>query len=210
MRRAIPSAGLRTNFLILALLLPATLIVILLAVLQRSHLPAWQLELAKYVEYKDSLLSARTTVQLGDRASRPWNFTQDMSGTVFGDNPPYQTDYSYSGRDGPRSLPYPPENVWCALLERDDADLSPHSGGETTYTVVFVAEHRDLYHAAIVIHEPASDPFDPSTGRRAGSAQDKPSAEMLMESLSRVGCESVLEQIQRVSESANQRRKEEI
>jgi hypothetical protein len=105
----------------------------------------------------------------------------------------YQTGYSYGGRDGPRPLPYPPENVWCALLERDHKSTDELIR-ETTYTVVFVAEHQNLYHAAIVIHEPASDP----------------SAEVLMESLSRVGCESVLEQIQRISESASQRRKEEI
>jgi hypothetical protein len=191
----------RATFLILALLLPATLIIALLAVLQRSHLPAWQLELAKYVECKDSLLSTRTTVRLVDRASRPWNFTQDMNSAVFGDNPSYQTGYSYGGRDGPRPLPYLPEKVWCALLERDHKSTDELIR-ETTYTVVFVAEHQNLYHADIVIHEPASDP----------------SAEVLMESLSRVGCESVLEQIQRVSESAsqrisesaNQRHKEEI
>ena len=174
----------RATLLILTLLLPVTLIVALLTILQRSRPPAaWQLELDKYVEYKDLFLSEATKVQLIDQASRPWNFNQDMSGAVFGDNPYYRTDYGYSGTErnkgGPRPLPYPPKNVWCALLERD-RKAADELMEETTYTVVFVAEHQDLYNASMVIHEAASDL----------------SAQVFVESLSRIGCDSVLEQLQ--------------
>jgi hypothetical protein len=162
----------KASVVIFPLLLATALIVASLVAIRMNRFPDWQLELDRYVEYKDSLSSGTTTVQLVDRASRPWNFSRDMSHAVFGDSPYYQTDYSYGGRHGPRPLPFPPEDVRCVLLERDHNE-------ETMYTVVFAAEHQDLYNADVVIHEGASDL----------------SAQSFVDSISRIGCDLVLAQL---------------
>ena len=156
---------------ILPLLLATILVVALLVAIRMNRPSAWRLALDKYVEYRDSSSSRTTTVHLVDRASKPWNFSRDMSYAVFGDSPYYQTDYGYSGekRSGPRPLPFPPDDVWCVLLERD----------HETYTIVFVAEHQDLYNADVVIHEGVSDL----------------STQSLVESVSRIGCDLVLAQL---------------
>jgi hypothetical protein len=166
----------RASVVILPLLLAITLVAASLVAIRTNRPPDWQLELDQYVEYEDSLSSGMTTVQLVDRASKPWNFSRDMSHAVFGDSPYYQTDYNYGGRRGPRPLPFPPEDVWCVLLERDH-------NAETTYAIVFVAEHQDLYNADVVIHEGASDLSDQS----------------FTESISVIGCDLVLAQLGRSS-----------
>ena len=172
----------RAILLIFPLLLATALVAALLVAIRMNRPPDWQLELDKYVEYKDSFSSGTTTVQLVDRASRPWNFSRDMSHAVFGDGPYYQTDYGYSGegrnRGGPRPLPFPPEDVWCVLLERDH-NSTDDLIEETTHTIVFVAEHQDLYNADVVIHEGASDL----------------STQAFVESVSRIGCDLVLAQL---------------
>lgn len=170
----------RASVAIFPLLLATTLVAASLVAMQMNRPPAWQLELDKYVEYKDSLSSGTTTVQFVDRASRPWNLSRDMTHAVFGDGPYYRTDYSYSaeGRNGPRPLLFPPEDVWCVLLGRD-RNSTDDLIEETTYTIVFVAEHQDLYNADMVIHEGASDL----------------STQAFVEALSRMGCDSVLAQL---------------
>jgi hypothetical protein len=117
-------------------------------------------------------------VRLVDRASKPWNFSRDMSYAVFGDSPYYQTDHGYSGEkgSGPRPLPFPPEDVWCVFLERNQETYT--SGSKRS--IVFVAEHQDLYNADMVIHEGVSDL----------------STQSLVESVSRIGCDLVLAQLQ--------------
>ena len=167
----------RALAVIVPLLLAAALVVTLLVAIQINRPPAWQLELDKYVDYKDSLSSGTTTVQLVDRAGRPWNFGQDISHATFADSPYYQIDHSYSGRRGPRPLPFPPEEVWCALLKRDHH--STDNREEATYSIVFVAEHQDLYNADMVTHEGASDL----------------STQAFVESVSRIGCDLVLAQL---------------
>jgi len=138
----------------------------------------WEAELEKYVEYRDSLSSGTTTAQLVARASQPWNFSRDMSHASFGDSVYYRTDYGYdAGRGGgPRPLPFPPDEVWCVLLQRDRASTTD-SVGEITQEVVFSVLDRDMYNADWVIHEGASAPFSPE----------------FMEDLSLVGCDLALE-----------------
>jgi hypothetical protein len=164
----------RAGVVIFPLLLATALVVASLVAIRMNRPPDWQLELDEYVGYKDSLSSSSgtTTVQLVDRASRPWNFGRDMSQAVFGDSPYFQTDYNYGGRRGPRPLPFPPEDVRCVLLEQD------HNEG-TMYTIVFVAEHQDLYNADVVIHEGANDLSNQS----------------FVDSISAIGCDLVLAQL---------------
>jgi hypothetical protein len=103
-----------------------------------------------------------------------------MSKAAFGENPHFGTDYGYDGKrneGGLKSLPFPPEAVWCALLVADPQSTDS-AYGDPYYLVVFVAEHQDLYNAAFVVHEVASDHIP------------------LVESLSLVGCKTVMEEIQ--------------
>ena len=174
----------RAILLALALLLPAAAIVALLA-LQVGRPPAWRQELDRYVQRQAALSSGTITARFAVRAREPWNLTPEMSSAVYGDSPHYRTDFGYgteSGavkdRSGPRALPYPPENVWCALLEWEGQGTG-EPGGETRHTVVFVAAHQDLYNADLMVHEAATDL----------------SAEALAENLSQLGCESLLEQL---------------
>jgi hypothetical protein len=67
--------------------------------------------------------------------------------------------------------------VWCALLVAEPQPFET-GGREPGYIVVFIAEHHDLYNAALVVHESANDHIS------------------LPESLSLVGCKTVLEEIQ--------------
>ena len=193
---------------LIALLLLLLVVLVIAVMASRARSPAgWQVELDRYVEYKDSLGSGTTTVQATVRASRPWNLDEDMSSAVFADRPYYRADYDYSGDErygfrqlpyplsftGPltvelsmlagekgygfRSLPYPPKDVWCVLLERD-LGSGDEPGSERGHEVVFVALHRDIYCADWVVHEVTGDLF----------SQD------LTESLSAIGCDLQLEQ----------------
>jgi hypothetical protein len=59
----------RASVVIFPLLLATTLVVASLVAMRMNRRPDWQLELDQYVEYKDSLSSGTTTVQLVDRAT---------------------------------------------------------------------------------------------------------------------------------------------
>jgi hypothetical protein len=102
-----------------------------------------------------------------EQARTPWRFDRNMSSTVFGDSLHYQTDTSSSGMP----LPFPPEQVWCALLERANGTFGLDA--DMPYAVVFVGLHMDLYNADWVVHEGAGDPSSPQ----------------LRETLSAIGCD---------------------
>jgi hypothetical protein len=165
--------------LILLSLLSLTLVAAIVATVG-NHPPDWQVALDAYVEYKDTLSPGTTMVRAVERAQRPWNFSRDMSRAVFGDNVSYQTDYTYdeNRRTSAKPRPFPPQEVWCVLLERDPSSASAPTK-ETTYAVVFVAEHHDLHNADIVVHEGAADLFSRKLG----------------DSLSLIGCDLNLEQL---------------
>jgi hypothetical protein len=92
------------------------------------------------------------TVQAIDQASRPGNLSQDRGYEVFGASVIYQTDIGAPGYEegGARPLPYPPEQAWCVLLERDGT-YGPHP--ENSYDVVFVALHMDIHNADLMVHK---------------------------------------------------------
>ena len=120
--------------------------------------PEWRAGLDRYVAHKAASLGEAITVQRVERARKPWKFSQDMSSSVFGDGlyfrPDYTFDGEYVGGSGRRPLHFPPEEVWCVLLEQ-----APQERGEreATYSVVFMALHQDLYTADWILHEWASD-----------------------------------------------------
>jgi hypothetical protein len=78
-----------------------------------------------------------------------------MSSAVFGDSLHYQTDTDSSGMP----LPFPPEQVWCALLERANGTFGLDA--DRPYAVVFVSLHMDMYNADWVVHEGMGEPAGP-------------------------------------------------
>jgi hypothetical protein len=161
------------------LLAPIILIVFILSV-HGGDYQTWEDELDKYKDYKEAVVSSTLKTKLVDRGTMPWHFSRIMSKATFGENPHFATDYGYDGKineGASTSLPYPPEAVWCALLAADPP--SPDSSiVDPYYVVVLITEHQDQSNAAIVVHEVASDHIP------------------LVDSLSLVGCKSVMEEIQ--------------
>ena len=147
----------RAILLMIALAVPFALAGYLVA-RQAFMPPEWQAGLDRYVAYKAASSGGVITVQRVERARKPWKFSQDMSSSVYGDGlyfrPDYTFDGEYVGGNGRRPLRFPPEEVWCILLEQ-----APRERGEreAAHSVVFVALHQDLYTAVWVLHEWAHD-----------------------------------------------------
>ena len=129
--------------------------------------PSWQPALSKYIRSKNAFI----TIEAVDQASKPLNFNEDMSIAAFSDSVFYTQGYG-GGRNGYRNLLFPPEEVRCVLLKKtrrsaDDAIV------ESTYWVVFVSRHVDMWHAGWVVHEGEQEPFSP----------------VFMENISNIGCD---------------------
>jgi len=157
----------RGILLIVALLLLVVLVTGVLALLpDKAGLPTGcQAALDQYLIYKNVSLHEGLIVKSTAKATRPGRLTQDVSFMVYGDSAHYQTDEDYQEAtdegestavwvgSGLRPLPFPPEEVWCALLE--------HKAGEPQYGVAFVSLHQDIYNADWVVHEVGPDLFAP-------------------------------------------------
>ncbi len=93
-----------------------------------------------------------------------------MSYSVLGDSVYFQTDYPLTWKEGGglSPLPFPPKELWCALLAVEDG-----LAGERSYAVVFVGLHMDMHSDDWMVHE--------------GSAS--PSLPALIQGLSAVGCD---------------------
>ena len=155
----------RGILLIAAVLLLVALGAGVLALLpDKAGLPAGcQDALDQYLAYKNVSLGEGLSVESAVKAARPGGLTQNVSFAVYGDSVFYQTDEDYGEKGGDaeatgywatderRPLPYPPEEVWCVLLERNAE--SPQNG------VVFVSLHQDIHNADWVVHEVGPDPF---------------------------------------------------
>ena len=155
--------------MIVALLLLAALAAGVLALLpDKAGLPAGcQAALDQYLAYKNVSLAEGLSVKAEAKAAKPGSLTQDVSFAVYGDSTYYQTDENYKEASGQaeattvwtkeelRPLPYPPEEVWCILLER--------SAQTPGYGVAFVSLHQDIYNADWVVHEVGPDPFAPES-----------------------------------------------
>jgi hypothetical protein len=162
----------RGILLIVAFLLLAALGAGVFALLpDRAGLPAGcQAALDKYLAYENVSLGEGLSVKSAVKATRPGCLTQGVSFAVYGDSVYYQTDENYEkttettgdveataywATDGRRPLPYPPEEVWCVLLERN-----VEAPG---YGVGFVSLHQDIHNADWVVHEVGPDPFAPES-----------------------------------------------
>jgi hypothetical protein len=138
-----------------------TFMLALLALAVAAEIPAEagppsqvQMRLEQY--RTSSLADSNTHVAMVTRAKRPWNLTRDLRWPVLGHSVYFQTDQPFApGQNSALSpLPFPPKEIWCALLESED-----EATGTPSYSVVLVALHMDMYSADWMIHHPPSDPF---------------------------------------------------
>jgi hypothetical protein len=149
----------RTIFVILASLVSIALILGLLFVAgSAGAVTAWRTELDHYLRYEAGRGEEALRVREAKQALWPADFTRELGGPTYGDNPFYQVDYMPPGhRPGARPLPARPSDVWCVLLENE-----PTGGKPAVRQVVFVAHYEDLYNAAWVVHTGAREPFTPA------------------------------------------------
>jgi hypothetical protein len=139
-----------------------------LLVITVNHPHSWQDELERYLRYKNTSGSGKYRIQSTIAAGKPWNYNADMSKASFGESAYYQTDFRYDETspdqdtfdlilgDAPSGslmpLPFPPNKVWCVIIE-NAADKQSSFDGQGKVELVLVALHQDLYNADIVIHE---------------------------------------------------------
>ena len=150
-----------TILLIPLALLIALGVVVIAKVPNETGLPAsCQSRLDQYISY--SFPTGITTLRATQQAGNPENLTRESAYTVFGDSPFYQTDLSPGNevRSATMPLPYPPKELWCVLLQHDDA------AGRMSDAIVFVGLHMDMYNADWMVHE---GPRDLSTPGVVGS-----------------------------------------
>ena len=160
----------RAALLMIPLLLLAALVIAVAAELPgRAGLPTGvQTCLDRYIA--SPFAPGNASVWVVRRAQRPWNFTRAQSDRVLGDTVYFQTDASltWTGGSGPSPLPFPPKELWCAILVGED-DV----GGQNAYSLVFVGLHMDMYNGDWLVHE-------------AGEVLFTPRSE---EALAEIGCE---------------------
>jgi hypothetical protein len=112
---------------------------------------------ARLNEYlADQFWPGTMAVQSVVRAHKPWRFTEEMTSGAFGDSVHFQTT-QYSDTLG--ALRFPPDEVWCVLLERKGITVeeAPPS------IVVFVALHMDMYNADWIVHEAVGSRSSPGS-----------------------------------------------
>jgi hypothetical protein len=155
----------RKAVIALAVLVPVSVIIFGIAVIligTRGMPEVAQGALARYLAFR--YLSPAPSIRQERQATRPWLFKPEQSSASYSHSVYYRTTHNYGGTgikqislspsppaspgiyrgsDGLRALPYPPEEIWCVLLEPREEEAQ----------VVLVALHMDLYKADWVVHE---------------------------------------------------------
>ncbi|MCL4504841.1 MAG: hypothetical protein M1140_02300 [Chloroflexi bacterium] len=130
------------RFVYILLLMLCVAVGILVITIVGSMNPSQQTTLNAYLRYYAPSEPGLRVLQ-SVRALRPTLFTPEMSGLVFGVTSHYYVDVPpSSGWIAGRPLPYPPEQMYCTVLES--------SRGQS---VVFVALHGDDYNADWLVHQ---------------------------------------------------------
>ena len=121
--------------------------------LTRLQTPAWKTKLNQYLSYLQQTGQASHRVISTSTAASPAKFTPAMSAESYGDNVIFQTSHTslteYTA--GLKLLPYPPDQVVCALLDVNGQQQ-----------LVFIALHNDLYNAEWIVHI-SPEPWGSST-----------------------------------------------
>ena len=168
----------KAMILILVFIIPISVVAAIILIGEQGT-PAWQKKLNEYTTYQNINNSTVITTRSASHASKPWNFEAKMSGSPWGDNVVFTT--AAGNYDETKALtvslspvltksmnvigaplPYPPDDLWCILLQVSHPQTSTFDTAKvetgSEYAVVFVGLHVDLYNGAWVIHESA-DPF---------------------------------------------------
>jgi hypothetical protein len=113
-----------------------------------------QMRLEQY--RSSSLVNADTRAFSITPAKRPWNLTMELGWPAVGDSVYSQTDQplTWSRSDGKSPLPFPPKEVWCALMEGKG-----ETAGKPSYSVVLVALHMDMYSGDRIFHQAPNEPL---------------------------------------------------
>lgn len=104
----------------------------------------YQTALKSYIEYQN-LHGTDYQIEQTARAQNTAAFSENLNFTTYGDSVHYPTDIDL-GTDGlaaSKPLPYPPQEVWCALLKTDS---------DPQYQLVFANLHQDLHNADWIVH----------------------------------------------------------
>jgi hypothetical protein len=121
-------------------------------VLESQRRPDWQIALDQYLAHS-SVIAKHFTIQKVARAERPDQFRAEM-GVPVRDNDDWPWDVD--------SLPYPPDDLYCVLIEsygRSPA-VVPGNGQRQ---VVFVGHHSDtLWRVGWLVHAGPVAPFPPT------------------------------------------------
>jgi len=169
----------RAMFITIPLLVALALVVSVTAAVLGFPVAAQQ-ELDSYLQH----IEPSAKVDVIARAARTWNFGQESNYPAFGDNWFFRTDARYTAAtkvletpvwqkhfyynsktplNGRTLLPFPPQELWCVLLN-----------GENKDRVLFLAEyHQEPYYTEWVIHQGPQEPFSPE----------------LLDTLSAIGCD---------------------
>jgi hypothetical protein len=157
----------RTFSIAVVVLLPAAALAVMTLVIYQPGLSAdGQQALDQYLHYQGLDASSRWVQQMR-HATRPRAFTASMGAATFGSGTYFQVLHSYqpsatvssfiwdkpiitsslgvvsAQSTGQVPLPYPPEDLWCVLM--NPAAAAPKS--------VFLAQHGDIFVDAWVVHE---------------------------------------------------------
>ncbi len=137
-------------------ILAASLIFLSLWIAEKLAIPSWKSELNQYIDFKVSPAVPPIRLQRAIKASKPWEFKVEMNSGSFSDCIYYQTDFCYKPDEILSSppLPFPADEVWCALLNSSSSD-------EGSGWVVYIARHQDLYNAGWIVHESSRGITDP-------------------------------------------------
>ena len=111
--------------------------------LDQRMAPPWQVRLNQYLAYlRERGITSPQVVSIA-HAMSPINFSPGMSSETYSPNVSFQTARS-QGRDfaaDHQTLPYPPEEVMCVLLEVDGQN-----------ELVYVALHSNLNNNDWIVH----------------------------------------------------------
>jgi hypothetical protein len=146
-----------------AIFVPVSVIVVGVGAMATRGMPdAAHAALSRYLAYR--YISPSPSIRTVSQATRPWLFKPQESSATYGDSVHYHVTHNlrvvatkqvslspspgaspdiYRGNDGLAALPYPPEDIWCVLLE----------AGDQGPDVVLVALHMSLYSADWIVHE---------------------------------------------------------
>ena len=140
---------------VIALTIPLVVLVatiMTLVMLESQRTPDWKSELEAYIAAR--AVSETLTVQSVVEAEKPWNFAAHMGLPAL----------NFSTWATAEKLPYPPREVHCVLLARQDPPLdeseTPDESMPFEYQIVYVSYHSDtLWNVGWLIHEGAREPF---------------------------------------------------